>query len=78
MAGVIINTLHIDTLQKVKAESERLLTQLSSSSSRLYEISTTGTIVERTQQLRDFYEFVARHLGEVLHRLSAGGGAAGQ
>ncbi len=66
----------IDILQKVKKETEGLLGQLNSGSSRIYEISTTGTIVERTDQLRNFYEFVALQIEQVIALLHATSGRA--
>jgi len=63
----------IEILQKIRGEVERMLGQLNSGSSRFYEITTAGTIVERTHQLRDFYEFVARHLEQAASLLGAGG-----
>ena len=63
----------IDILQKIREESEHLLGQLDSGSSRIYEITTSGTIVERTQQLRGFYELIVRQLAEALPLLAAGG-----
>ena len=63
----------IDILQKIQSEAERLLGQVSSGSSRIYEISTAGTIVERTHQQRDFYEFVARQLDHAITLLRAMG-----
>jgi len=65
----------IEILQKIRTEAERLLQPLTSGSSRIYEITTTGTIVERTDQLRDFYELTARRLGQVIELLSAKGTA---
>lgn len=61
----------IDILQKIRAESEHLLGQLDSGSSRIYEITTSGTIVERTQQLRSFYELLLRQLGQAIQLLGA-------
>ena len=63
----------IDILQKIREESEHLLGQLDSGASRIYEITTSGTIVERTQQLRGFYELIVQQLGEALPLLAAGG-----
>lgn len=63
----------IDILRNVKCETERHLEQLNSSSSRVYEISTSGTIVERTTQLRDFYQFIARQLQNIIDLLTAAG-----
>ncbi|HEX4049463.1 MAG TPA: hypothetical protein VHY19_01095 [Steroidobacteraceae bacterium] len=62
----------IDILQKIREESERLLGELDSSSSRIYEITTAGTIVERTHQLRTFYGFIVRQLGHAIELLGAG------
>lgn len=63
----------IDILQKIREESEHLLGQLDSGSSRIYEITTTGTIVERTQQLRGFYERIVGQLEQAIPLLAAGG-----
>ncbi len=65
----------IAILQKIQAEADRHLGQLRSGASRVYEISTAGTIVERTHQVRDFYELVARQLEHVIGLLRAGAGA---
>lgn len=56
----------VDILQKIQAEAEKLLGQLNSSSSRFYEISSAGSIVERTQELRDFYAFIGSQLEHVV------------
>jgi len=48
------------------------LAQLRSGLSRVYEISTAGAIVERTHQVREFYELVARQLEHVISLLRAG------
>jgi hypothetical protein len=61
----------IDILQKIRDESEQVLGQLDSSSSRIYEITTSGTIVERTHQLRSFYELLLRQLGQAIHLVGA-------
>ena len=62
----------IDILQKIQAEADRHLAQLRSGLSRVYEISTAGAIVERTHQVREFYELVARQLEHVISLLRAG------
>jgi hypothetical protein len=64
----------IEFLQKIREESEQLFGQLDSGSSRIYEISTAGTIVERTQQLRSFYELVGRQLEQAIRALGGGTG----
>ena len=61
----------IGLLQKIYQESERLLGQLDSGSSRIYEITTAGTIVERTHQLRSFYEFIVQSAGQAIRLLGA-------
>ncbi|HTT05741.1 MAG TPA: hypothetical protein VMF64_10665 [Steroidobacteraceae bacterium] len=58
-------------LQKIRQESEQLCGQLDSGSSRLYEITTAGTIVERTQQMRSFYGFIVQQLGHAIELLGA-------
>jgi hypothetical protein len=63
----------IEILQKIREESERLLAQLDSGSSRFYEITTAGTIVEQTHQLRGFYQSIVQQLGHAIHVLDAGG-----
>lgn len=62
----------IQILQTIRAESEQLCGQLDSGSSRLYEITTGGSIVERTQQMRSFYDFIVRQLGQAIELLGAG------
>jgi len=62
----------INILQKIQVEAEKHLGQLNSSSSRVYEISTGGTIVERTHQLRDFYGFVSQQLEHAIKSLHVG------
>ena len=67
----------IDILQKIRQESEHLLGQLDAGASRIYEITTSGTIVERTQQMRAFYALIVRQLGEALPLLARDGMQAG-
>jgi hypothetical protein len=64
----------IEFLQNIREESERLFAQLEAGSSRIYEISTAGTIVERTQQLRSFYELIGQQLEQVIRTLDGGTG----
>ncbi len=59
----------IEILQKIKADTEQLLVRLNTSGSRLYEISTTGTIVECTAQMREQYEGVCQRLQRVIEML---------
>ena len=59
----------LDILQKINKETERLLEQLNSGASRMYEISTAGTIVERTAHLRDYYSGVIQQLQRVIETL---------
>lgn len=61
----------IEILQNIYEESERLLGQLDSDSSRIYEITTAGTIVERTHQLRSFYGLIVQHVGQAIRLLGA-------
>ena len=55
----------IQILQKVKADTEKLMPQVMEGSSRLYEISTNGTITERTAHMRTHVRRVSR----LMHRL---------
>lgn len=64
----------IEFLQRIREESERLFGQLESGASRVYEISTAGTIVERTQQLRSFHELIGRQLEQAIRALGEGTG----
>jgi len=59
----------IEILQKIREESERLMIQIDSGSARLYEITTAGTIVERTHQMRTFYALMVAQLGQAIHLL---------
>ena len=65
----------IEILQKTREESARLMAQIDSGASRLYEITTAGTIVERTHQMRSFYALVVEQLGEAIHLLGVREGA---
>ncbi|HEX4023646.1 MAG TPA: hypothetical protein VHX52_02915 [Steroidobacteraceae bacterium] len=61
----------IEILQSLKLEAERLLAPLDAGAARIYEISTTGALVERTVQMREFYQNLCRQLQrgiELLHR----------
>ncbi|MGH8142180.1 MAG: hypothetical protein ACREU2_06660 [Steroidobacteraceae bacterium] len=60
----------IQALQKMKAETEALMPRLRSGSSRLYEISTNGTITERTTQMRSYFRRHPRLLQRLIDRLS--------
>ena len=60
----------IEILQKIMTDTQRLLTQLDISASRQYEISTTGTISERTTQMREYYLDVVQQVQRVIDILS--------
>jgi HPt (histidine-containing phosphotransfer) domain-containing protein len=62
-------TTAIAILQKLKSEVEQLLAQLNSSASRLYEISTTGNIVERTMQVRERGQNLIEQLQQAIDLL---------
>lgn len=62
-------TAAIAILQALKSEIEQLLAQLNSSASRLYEISTTGNIVERTIQVRERCQSLGAQLQQVIELL---------
>lgn len=62
----------IDILQRLRTEAEGLLGHLNSGSSRIYEITTSGSIVERTSQLREFHESLAQQLARALDLLRIG------
>ena len=62
----------IEILQKLRAEAENLLGHLNSGSSRIYEITTSGSIIERTAQLREFHESIAQQIARVVDLLGAG------
>jgi hypothetical protein len=62
-------TAAIAILQTLKSEIEQLLAQLNSSASRLYEISTTGSIVERTIQVRERCQSLSEQLQRVIDLL---------
>jgi len=51
-----------EILQGLKDDAERLLEPLSAGSARLYEISTTGALIERTAQMREYYENLCQQL----------------
>ena len=59
-------TAAIAILQKLKSELEQRLAQLNASASRLYEISTTGNIVERTAQVRERCQNLIEQLQQVI------------
>jgi hypothetical protein len=59
----------IQILQKIKADTEKLMPQVSEGSSRLYEISTNGTITERTAHVRAHFRRISRLLQGLIHRL---------
>lgn len=60
----------IEILQKIMTDTQRLLTQLDIGASRQYEISTTGTISERTTQMREYYLDVVQQVQRVIDILS--------
>jgi HPt (histidine-containing phosphotransfer) domain-containing protein len=62
-------TTAIAILQKLKSEVEQLLAQLNSNASRLYEISTTGNIVERTIQVRERGQNLIEQLQQAIDLL---------
>jgi hypothetical protein len=61
----------IQILQKIRDETGQLCAQLDSGSSRLYEITTAGSIVERTQQMRSFYGVILQQLGQAIELIGA-------
>jgi hypothetical protein len=63
----------IENLQKIQTEADSHLAQLISASSRVYEITVDGAIVERTHQLRDFYGFLQRQIAHLITLLSLRG-----
>jgi len=52
----------IEILQRLKLDAEQLLEPLSAGSTRVYEISTTGALIERTVQMREYYQNLCRQL----------------
>jgi hypothetical protein len=61
----------IEVLQEIRIETEQFLEQLDSGASRLYEISTAGTIVERTVPMRRYYRDILQRLQRVMELLHA-------
>ncbi|MGH8144231.1 MAG: hypothetical protein ACREU2_17165 [Steroidobacteraceae bacterium] len=59
----------VETLQRIQTDTEHQLLRLNMNGSRMYEISTTGTIVEQTAQLREYYESVRQRLQHVIETL---------
>jgi len=67
----------IEILLKIKSETDRLRSHLEASSARFYEISTCGTIVERTVQLHDYYATVQEQLQRAIELLRRPRGPTG-
>ncbi len=59
----------IDILRELHTETEQLLAQLESGAARLYEITTEGTITERTPAVRLYYRNVIRNLQSIIDSL---------
>lgn len=60
----------IAILQEIRIDTEQLLAQLESGSSRFYEITADGTLTECTPTLRQYYRHIVRnvqHLIDLLH-----------
>jgi hypothetical protein len=61
--------LAIDILQEIRTEAEQLLAKLDSKASRIYEITTVGTIVERTAPMQLYYRNIIEKLQCVIDLL---------
>jgi hypothetical protein len=60
----------VEILQRIQTDTEQQLLRLNMGGSRMYEISTAGTIVEQTAQLREYYESVRQRVQHVLETMN--------
>jgi len=49
-------------LQKMKIETESLMSQLNSEKSRIYQITADGAIIERTAELRSYFQSIIQSI----------------